>query len=426
MTSPTAATCCDEFAGGTGLSRRGVLGRAAAAGAAGALTGLVGDGLASSLAFAAGPYTGDTVVVLSLRGGFDGLSAVVPHGDPAYYQNRPGIGVPKSALLGGDAMFGLHPALRPLLPLWQSRQFGAVHAVGQPNPTRSHFAAMEELERAAAGTSLRTGWIDRMLGVAGASSPFQAVALGAAMAPRAMVGPNPDLSLRGIDEFALGGQAANRPMADAVRALYADAPALLAAPANAALTALGTTATLKSAGYAAAGGAVYPAGALGDALRDVARLIKAELGLMVATVDVGDWDMHQGLGTPVAGQSMYDKLHELALALAAFAADLGPAWQNVTVVTLSEFGRRVAENGAKGTDHGHGNAMLLLGGGVRGGQVHGRWPGLAPDALVAGDLAGTTDYRTVIAEVLQRRCGLATADIFPELRATPLNAVAAR
>ncbi|HEX5742099.1 MAG TPA: DUF1501 domain-containing protein, partial [Pilimelia sp.] len=171
---------------------------------------------------------------------------------------------------------------------------------------------------------------------------------------------------------------------------------------------------------------VYPAGALGDALRDVARLIKAKLGLMVATVDVGDWDMHQGLGTPVAGQSMYDKLHELALALAAFAADLGAAFQNVTVVTLSEFGRRVAENGARGTDHGHGNAMLLLGGGVRGGQVHGHWPGLAPDALVAGDLAGTTDYRTVIAEVLQRRCGLATADVFPELRATPLNAVAAR
>ncbi|GGK15203.1 hypothetical protein GCM10010124_04740 [Pilimelia terevasa] len=426
--NPTPTCGCPENTRVAGLTRRGLLGRAAAVGAAGTLGGLAADGLASSLAFAAAPYTGDTLVVLSLRGGFDGLSAVVPHGDPAYYQARPGIGVPKARLVGGDAMFGLHPALAPVLPLWRGGQLGAVHAVGQPNPSRSHFAAMEELERAAAGTSVRTGWIDRMLGAAGATSPFQGVAVGDSLAPRSMRGPAVDLSLRSIDGFQLAGEGARRPMAATVRALYDGAPSVLAAPATAAVDALGTAAALKAAGYTPANGAVYPAGKLGAALRDVARLVKAQVGLMVASVDFGDWDMHEGLGTPVAGQSMYDQLSTLAKALAAFAADLGPeGLGNVTLITLSEFGRRVAENGSRGADHGHGNAMLLLGGGVRGGRVYGRWPGLAPAKLVAGDLAATTDYRAVIAEVLARRCGMASpAAVFPSLAPAPLDAFTAR
>jgi uncharacterized protein (DUF1501 family) len=421
----------DPTCGCPSLTRRGVLGKALAAGAAGALAGLAGESLSTRLAFADGvtPYAGDVLVVLSLRGGFDGLSAVVPHGDPGYYKARPGIAVPRSQLLGGDAMFGLHPALAPLLPLWQGGRLAAVQAVGQPHPTRSHFQAMEEMERAAAGTSLRTGWLDRMLGLTGATSPFAGVALGGAMAPRVLAGPSPDVSLRSVDSFTLAGEGASRPMAATLRALYDGAPPVLAEPARAAGAALATATALRTAGYAPANGAVYPATPLGAALRDVARLVKAKVGLTAAAVDFGDWDMHEGLGTVAKGQKMYDHLAELAAALAAFTTDLGPAGMTgVTLLTLSEFGRRVQENGSRGADHGHGNAMLLLGGNVKGGKVYGRWPGLAPAQLVGGDLAGTTDYRVVIGEVLRARCGVSdVAAVFPGLPAGPgLGLVTAR
>ncbi|HWG98448.1 MAG TPA: DUF1501 domain-containing protein [Pilimelia sp.] len=411
-----------------GLSRRGVLARGLAAGAAGALTGLAGAGLSTRLAFAAASYTGDVLVVLSLRGGFDGLSAVVPHGDPAYYAARPVLAVPKPALLGGDAMFGLHPALAPVLPLWRAGQLAAVHAVGQPNPSRSHFQAMEEMERAAAGTSIRTGWLDRMLGLQGASSPLSAVAVGGANSPRSLAGPTPDLSLRSVDSFSLAGESAKRSMAAALRTLYADAPPVLAGPAAAVHGALSGVGAVRTTPYAPANGAVYPETELGAALRDVARLIKSGVGLRCATVDFGDWDMHEGAGAAVAGQPMFERLRELALALAAFATDLGPAGlDRVTLVTLSEFGRRVQENASRGTDHGHGNAMLLLGGGVNGGRVYGRWPGLAPSALVAGDLAATSDYRAVLGEILQRRCGMGSlGSIFPGVSPTGFGVAAAR
>ncbi|HYN95441.1 MAG TPA: DUF1501 domain-containing protein [Pilimelia sp.] len=411
------------------LSRRGVLGRALGAGAAGALAGLAGEGLSTRLAFAAEAYTGDTLVVLSLHGGFDGLSAVAPIGDPAYYRARPNLALPKSQVIAGDAMFGLHPALAPLLPMWQGGNLAAVHAVGQSDPTRSHFAAMEELERAAPGTSLRTGWLDRMLGVAGAAAPLAGVALGNAMPSRLLAGPTADVSMASIDGFTLAGDGKGKPMAAALRNLYAGAPDVLAGPARAADSALSATAAVRATGaYVPAAGAVYPATPLGAALRDVARLIKSDVGLIAAAVDSGDWDMHEGLGTAVQGQRMFDNLASTASALAAFAADLGPAGMAaVTVVTVSEFGRRVQENGSRGTDHGHGNAMLLMGGGVRGGKVYGTWPGLAPAQLVAGDLAAVTDYRAVIGEILQQRCGFGSlADVFPGVAPTSLGLAAAR
>jgi uncharacterized protein (DUF1501 family) len=411
------------------LSRRGLLGRAAGVGAAGALAGLVGEGLSTQLAFAAGTYTGDTLVVLSLRGGFDGLSAIAPIGDPDYYKARPTIALPKSQVIAGDGMFGLHPALAPLLPMWAGGNLAAVHAVGQPNPTRSHFAAMEELERAATGTSVRTGWLDRMLGVAGATGPLGGVSLGNAMPARLLAGPSADVSMASVDGFTLAGESAKRPMAAALRNLYAGAPEVMAAPAQAADAALSATAGLRAAGpYTPANGAVYPATDLGNALRDVARLIKSRVGLVAAAVDSGDWDMHEGLGTAVQGQRMFDNLSATAAALAAFAADLGPTGMaDVTVVTISEFGRRVQENGSRGVDHGHGNAMLLMGGGLRGGKVYGDWPGLAPAKLIAGDLAAVTDYRSVIGEILQKRCGLGDlGEVFPGVSPTSFGLAAAR
>jgi uncharacterized protein (DUF1501 family) len=397
------------------LSRRGLL----CAGAA----GLAASTLSAQLAFAEPGYTGDTFVLLSLRGGFDGLSAIAPIGDAAYYRARPSIGVPKSQVIAGDGMFGLHPALAPLLPLWKAGHLAAVHAVGQPDPTRSHFAAMEAMENAAPGTSVRSGWLDRMLGTTGANGPLAGVALGHAMPARVLAGPASSVSMASIGEFTLAGNN-KKPVAAALRAMYADAPALLAAPAQAADRALGATAGL---GVAAARKGTYPATDLGAALSDVARLIKAKSGLVTAAVDCGDWDMHDSLGTAVKGHRMFDNLTDLSLALAAFAADLGDAMKNVTLVTVSEFGRRVGENASHGADHGHGNAMLLLGGGVRGGKVYTKWPTLAPGALVDGDLAVTSDYRSIIGEILQKRCGLGSlSGVFPGVTPSSFGLVAAR
>lgn len=395
-------TCCDE------LSRRELL-----AGAGGVLTGLAAEGLSTRLAFAAGRYSGDTLVVVSLRGGFDGLSAIAPIGDDDYYRARPGIAVPQSRIIAGDGMFGLHPALAPLLPQWRAGRLAAVHAVGQENATRSHFAAMEAMENAAPGSAIRSGWLDRLLGRIGVTGPMAAVAMGAGMPARLMAGPSMDVSMTAVDEFQLAA-AGSRPIAAALRAMYADAPAVLAAPARAADRALDVTGRVRGA-YHPANGARYPGTELGDALRDVARLLKARTGLVTAAVDCGDWDMHEGIGVAVPGQRMYDNLSALSAALNAFVTDLGEtAMRRVTVLTISEFGRRVRENGSRGADHGHGNAMLVLGGGIRGGRVYGRWPGLGPGDLADGDLAVTTDYRSVLGEILQKRCGLGSlADVFP-------------
>ena len=416
---------CDEI---KSLTRRRLLGRTLVAGAAAGLTGLVGEGLSTNLAFAAPGYTGDTLVVLSLRGGFDGLSAIAPIGDPYYYQARPTIALPKSQVIAGDGAFGLHPALAPLLPMWKGGHLAAVQAVGQPNPNRSHFAAMEEMERAAAGTSLRTGWLDRMLGMTGATGPLAGVSMGNAMPARLFGGPAVDVSMASVNELKLAGESPKRQMAAALRRMYTDAPALLAAPAQAADAALTATTAVRGTTYTAASGAVYPATPLGEALRDVARLVKANVGLAAAAVDSGDWDMHEGLGTAAKGQRMYDNLTGLASALAAFAADLGPDGMNgVTLVTVSEFGRRVQENASRGVDHGHGNAMLVMGGGIRGGKVYGNWPSLAPGALVAGDLAATTEYRAVIGEILQKRCGFGALDtVFPSVTPSSFGLAAAR
>jgi uncharacterized protein (DUF1501 family) len=421
----TDAACeCDDSRRAT-LSRRRLL----ATGAAGALAGLAGSQLGTSLAYAADPaYAGDVLVLLSLRGGFDGLSAVVPAGDPAYYTARPTIAVPKAQLIGAGSFFGLNPALAPLLPLWTSGKLAAVQAVGQPAPNRSHFSAMEELERAAPGTSVRTGWLNRMLGSLGADDPFAAVAMGTARPARVFGGPAPNLSLTAVDDLLLTSDQPDRPIAATMAKLYDGAPPALAQTAAQLTGALARGAALRTAGYTPANGAVYPKTELGAALRDVARLIKSDVGLMSATVDQGDWDMHENLGPAVAGRRMFDQLKAFATALAAFAADLGETGlRRVTLVTISEFGRRVGQNGSGGLDHGYGNAMFVLGGNVRGGQVYGRWPGLGADQLLDGDLAVTTDYRSVLGEILRARCDVGNlAGVFPGITASQWGIVTSR
>ena len=406
---------CTGGARGRAVTRRGFLGRVGAAGAAGAVASVVGPASATKLAFAA-DYVGDTVVVLSLRGGFDGLSAVIPVGDPAYTKLRPTIGVPASRTKQLDTMFGLHPALAPLFPLYSAGSLAFVQAVGQTARTRSHFAAMEEMENAAPGSTLRTGWIDRMIGVTGSPATFSAVHVGAGGAPRSLAGPNPELVLSDLASTKISGPGAaaeQERWTTALKALHANAPDAVRAPALATVAVSAAAGQIATA-YPTPAAAGYPDTPLAKSLKEVARLVKAKAGLRAATIDVGDWDMHSGLGASDKGW-MFDQLTALSKALVAFVTDLGDRLADVTLVTLSEFGRRAAENGSGGVDHGHGNACLVLGGGVVGGKVYGTWPGLGADQLDEGDLAGTTDYRTILAEVLEKRGKLASAEVFPQL-----------
>ena len=420
MTEPTGDCACPP-----GLTRRRFLqGTAAAATAVAAL-----PLLSSQAAYAADPtWTGPVLLVLSLRGGMDGLSVVAPVGDPDYARRRPGIAVPvATALPTGDRLFGLHPALAPLLPLWQGGQMAAVHAVGTPDGSRSHFRATEELERAAPGTNLRTGWLNRVLGASGTGTAFQAVHLGSGVPAPLLAGPAGALGMRSLAGFTMHSADWVPRLPATVRALHTGTTLPTVAAAQLTLDALDTTAAVVAGRGAPRHGAVYPERSpLGAALADAATLIRAGKGLQALTLDVGDWDMHNALGRDGTGW-MADKLADLAAALSAFATDLGPDFARVTVVTVSEFGRRVAENGSGGVDHGHGNAVLLLGGGLVGGRVHGRWPGLADAALDHGDLAGTTDYRDVLAELLLRRVGLPAGQlstVFPGLVHRPVGAVA--
>jgi uncharacterized protein (DUF1501 family) len=393
------------------ISRRSFIKRA---GAAGVVAGLATEGMFTRLAFAGGAYTGDVLIVLSMRGGMDSLQAFVPTGDPDYETWRPTIKIPQGQLLPMGGIFGMHPSLGSLKPFYDSGDFGVVQAVGMAEPNRSHFSAMEEMERAAPGSSLRTGWLDRVLGLRPEGEPFQATQLASNTAASAFLGPAPELAMWSIDSFGLDGVNDDTELArwdTALRGVHEGAPPVIAAPTDTALGALAIAGTLGTADdYMPANGAVYPDAGLADALRDVARLIKGNVGLQVAAIDYGDWDMHADQGSVDTGW-MHDHLGELSDSLAAFATDLGPLMGGVTLVSLTEFGRTVRENGSGGTDHGYGHAVMMLGGGVKGGEVHGPWPGLADDDLVDGDLAATTDYRNLLAEVLEKRCGANASDI---------------
>ena len=370
------------------------------------------------VSFADPATTTRTLVVVFLRGGLDGLSVVVPAGDANLVKARRNIVVPASALLPADSRFGLHPALAPIHKYWKAGQMAAVHAVASPDVSRSHFQAQDCLERGAAAVSVGSGWLDRVLGSLGPGTTFRAIAQGASL-PRSLVGTTEKLVLRSIGEFRLentGSNSIRDRSLEALKALYTgleqqSGAAALAAQAQNTLASIATARKIADSPYNPT--MPYPGGGFASQLRDVARLIKAKVGLRVVAMDVGGWDMHTGLGR-VDGGEMRNHLDEVGKALDAFATDLGPALDGVTLVTMSEFGRRVAENGNAGTDHGHGGVMLLMGGGLNGGKVHGAWPGLAESALDHGDLAGANDYRDVLGELLSARLGVSDpAKIFP-------------
>jgi uncharacterized protein (DUF1501 family) len=266
-----------------------------------------------------------------------------------------------------------------------------------------------------------------MAGVTGSGTPFAETSVGPATAPSSMSGSYPATAMQSLASFSLSGASAADAASwhTALRKLQHGAHELITRPSETTLAALNTTQTLSAVKYRPSNGAVYPADDVGGSLSNVAQLIKAGVGLRVAAVDCGNWDMHVGLGTSTNGW-MFGNLTGLGQALAAFATDLGTAMSNVVVVTLSEFGRRVMENDSGGLDHGHGNAVFVLGGGVNGGKVYGKWPGLADDDLVLGNLKGATDYRTILAELLEKRCGLSTSRVFPGLSSQRLGLAAAR
>jgi len=365
------------------------------------------------VAFGAPDTTKNTLIVIFLRGGMDGLSVVVPGSDANYHAMRPNIGIPAAALLPADRGFGLNPAMQPLYQFWTSGRMAAVHAVSSPDLSRSHFQAQDCLERGAASLAVRTGWLDRVLGQLGPGTTFRAIAQGSAL-PRSLVGTESKIVLNGIRDFHIDGYDGIRSQTmEALKTLYTGLDHPLAGTAANTLSALATAQQLASKQYTPAPGVTYPGGGISGQLRDLAQLIKANVGLRVAALDVGGWDMHTNIGRVDAGD-MKNQLGELSTALAAFATDLGPTLDSTTIVTMTEFGRRVEENGNAGTDHGHGAVMLLLGGGLNGGKVHGKWPGLAAGALDQGDLAGANDYRDVLSELLQSRFAVSNAaQIFP-------------
>ena len=368
---------------------------------------------------------GKVLVAVFQRGAVDGLSMVAPHGDRAYYAARGSIALARpqrgdgATALDLDGFFALHPSLAVLAPLWSARALAVVHACGSPDTTRSHFDAQDYMESGTPGVkSTADGWLGRAAETLPAerATPFRAVALGPRL-PRILRGPAGALAMTSLDRFDVRSDGAPAAAARGFESLYGDGVRdLLHGTGRETFEAVRM---LKSAGAAAlppAHGAEYPRGRFGESLRQIAQLVRADVGLRIAFTDVSGWDTHVAQGAE-DGQ-LSNRLRELGAGLAAFAQDLGDRLSDVMVLTMSEFGRTVAENGNRGTDHGHATAMLVLGGGVRGGRVYGKWPGLAPEQRFEGrDLAVTTDFRALFHEVTTRHLGLpAATTLFPGWR----------
>lgn len=371
--------------------------------------------------YAAGTAIGSgkkRLVVLFQRGAADGLNIVVPHGENAYYAMRPSIAIPRprnsaDSVIDLDGFFGLHPSMSAFKPLWDQKHLAIVHAAGSPDNTRSHFDAQDYMESGTPGIkSTEDGWLNRAL--AGMqdpkASPFRAVAMGGSV-PRTLAGTVPAVAMSDIRNFGVGGGGVGgggrgaQIASNTFEAMYADSvDTVLHGTGNETFEAVKMLRSADPEKYMPASGANYPRGRFGDSLRQVAQLIKANLGVQVAFADIGGWDHHVNEGS-VQGQ-IANITREFSQSIAAFWTDLGDLGEDTVIVTMSEFGRTARENGNRGTDHGHANVMFVLGGPVRGGKVYGRWPGLAPEHLYEGrDLAVTTDFRQVLSEAVSRHLG---------------------
>jgi len=345
------------------------------------------------------------LVAIFQRGAVDGLNVVIPYGEKAYYDARPTIAIPREAVLGLDGFFGLHPSLASIVPYFKDRSLAFVHAVGSPDSTRSHFDAQDFMESGTPGVkSTEDGFLSRALTTKKVQSALRAVALGPAL-PRILSGSANAVAMTNIAQFGVRGgigefESMYPDAFEASRILKAADPQKLQ-PEN---------------------GAMYPSTPLGNALKQIAQLIKSDVGLEVAFTDVGGWDTHAGEGGS-QGQ-LANNLRQFSNAIAAFTCDLGSLMGDVVLVTMSEFGRTVRENGNRGTDHGHANFMLVIGGGVKGGKVYGTWPGLT-NLYENRDLAITTDFRDVFGELLTKQLRVASLkSVFPNYDPKPRGILA--
>lgn len=356
--------------------------------------------------FQTSPKHDNVLVVIFLRGGMDGLNVVTPYGDDQYYKTRPTIALAQPGKPNGlhklDDFYGLHPAMNGLHKLFQEGSAAFVQAVGSGDQSRSHFEAMSVMERGI-GSGLDSaggGWLGRHIAsTPERTSPLRAVALTNVM-PDSLGGALGALAIESMAQFKLRTE--DEKMIAALEEMYSTERDLVTEAGRDTLKVLNTLRKVDPKEYKPDHGAVYEDKPLSKVMREVAFLIKQDLGLEVAALDMGGWDTHVAQGGAQGWQG--GLLGELSAAISTFTQDMGADMKRVTVVVQTEFGRRIAENSGFGTDHGRASAMMMIGGGVKGGQVHGRWPGLSPEILEGpGDLPVTTDYRDVLAEILQNR-----------------------
>jgi uncharacterized protein (DUF1501 family) len=353
------------------------------------------------------------LIAIFQRGAADGLNVVAPFFEKSYYEMRPTIAVPQPGRENGgidlDGRFALHPSLQPLKALWDSGHLAIVHAAGSPDPTRSHFDAQDFMESGTPGRTSENGWLNRALASERTEpgvviSPLRAVAIGAQL-PRTLRGSSRAVAVNNLQQF----ESRNKEVASILETMYASTPdPRLMASGKETFEAVKMIESINKNPYTPANGAQYQGG-FANALQQIARLIKADAGVEVAFADVGGWDHHIN-----EAPQLTNLLREYGAALAAFARDMGDRMEDIVLVTMSEFGRTAREDGNAGTDHGHGNVMMVLGGPVRGGKVYGRWPGLEPEQLYEGrDLAVTTDFRAVLSELVSRHLGQNVNQVFP-------------
>ena len=360
------------------------------------------------------------MVVLFQRGAMDGLNVVVPFGEPNYYRMRPSIAIPAptrggaEAALDLDGFFGLHPSLQPIMPLFRNGQLAIVQAVGSPDPTRSHFDAQDFMESGTPGLkSTEDGWLNRAMQSMPEQqpSPFRAVAFGPYL-PRTLQGTAPAVAIPDLKQFKMNGP--QQTVEGGFEAMYSQTvDHAMRGVGNETFEAIDQLKKIHPESYVPANGAQYPKGRFGQSLQEIAELFKADVGLEVAFLDSGGWDNHVNEGG-VNGQ-LANLLKDLGQGISAFHQDMGDAMGDIVFVSMSEFGRTAHENGNRGTDHGHANCMFVMGGGVKGGRVYTRWPGLDEAQLNQGrDLAVTTDYRSVLGEVIAKHLGdKQLAKVFP-------------